>query len=259
MKLLRKIFLNDHIILSVILLNSVILFIQESGYNPLWIQIVELVCTLIFFLEMTVKHVEYGLRGYWKDGWNRFDGTLVILSIPSVIGFFFPNFLSSLSVLLVLRILRVFRFFRLLHFFPNFTVILKNIRLAMQQSFSVFVGYLIILLIFGLINCSLFSTVSPQYFSTPLDAIYSTFRICTVEGWYEIPDSIVRGINPVYVHIIRIYFCSLLFAGGIIGLSIVNSIFVDAMVSDNNDDVIKKIDALNKKIDDLNQQLANKQ
>jgi voltage-gated sodium channel len=40
-------------------------------------------------------------------------------------------------------------------------------------------------------------------------------------------------------------------SGGILGLSIVNSIFVDAMVSDNNDELENKIDLLNKKIDKL--------
>ncbi len=34
-------------------------------------------------------------------------------------------------------------------------------------------------------------------------------------------------------------------------MSIVNSIFVDAMVSDNNDEVLRKIDELNEKIDQL--------
>ncbi len=34
-------------------------------------------------------------------------------------------------------------------------------------------------------------------------------------------------------------------------MSIVNSIFVDAMVSDNNDEVLCKIDELNEKIDQL--------
>lgn len=254
----RKIFLNDHIILIVILINSVVLFLQESGYNPLWIQLTEAACTLIFIIEMVVKHLNLGIKNYWKDGWNRLDGTLVILSLPSLVGFFFPNVLSSLSVLLVLRILRVFRFFRVLHFFPNFSVILRNVRLAMQQSLSVFIGFLVLLLIAGLINCSLFRGVSPEYFATPLDSIYSTFRICTVEGWYEIPDSIVQGMSPVYVNLIRLYFCTILFSGGIIGLSIVNSIFVDAMVSDNNDDVIKQLADLQKTLEEVKSQLEKK-
>lgn len=43
----------------------------------------------------------------------------------------------------------------------------------------------------------------------------------------------------------------ILITGGIFGLSLVNSIFVDAMVQDNNDELEKKVDLLNKKIDRL--------
>jgi voltage-gated sodium channel len=49
----------------------------------------------------------------------------------------------------------------------------------------------------------------------------------------------------------------LLIAGGIIGMSLINSIFVDAMVSDNNDELEKKIDRLEKKIDQLLKEKEN--
>lgn len=43
--------------------------------------------------------------------------------------------------------------------------------------------------------------------------------------------------------------------GGIIGMSFINSVFVDAMVSDNNDDLEKKIDEVNRKLDELSKKL----
>ena len=49
----------------------------------------------------------------------------------------------------------------------------------------------------------------------------------------------------------RIYFSVLLFFGGIIGMSLVNSIFVDAMAADNNDEVLKKLSQLERKLDNL--------
>ncbi|MCQ2147322.1 MAG: hypothetical protein MJZ16_07385, partial [Bacteroidales bacterium] len=98
------------------------------------------------------------------------------------------------------------------------------------------------------------SDVAPEYFGTPLDAIYSTFRICTVEGWYDIPDSIT-SVYPGWGNWIRLYFIFIVTAGGIIGLSLVNSIFVDAMVSDNNDELTDKVDELTKKIEELSEKL----
>lgn len=43
--------------------------------------------------------------------------------------------------------------------------------------------------------------------------------------------------------------------GGIIGLSLVNSVFVDAMVSDNNDELNKEVERLHKKIDVLTEKI----
>ena len=43
----------------------------------------------------------------------------------------------------------------------------------------------------------------------------------------------------------------LLVLGGVIGLSLVNLVFVDAMVSDNNDDVKEKLNQLEAKIDKI--------
>ena len=41
------------------------------------------------------------------------------------------------------------------------------------------------------------------------------------------------------------------FMGGIIGMSLVNSIFVDAMAADNNDEVLEKLNQLEKKLDKM--------
>jgi voltage-gated sodium channel len=204
---------------------------------------------------MVLKHVEYGLKGYWSSGWNRLDGTLVILSIPSIVALFLPAEVMDLSFLMVLRILRTLRFLRILHFFPNFDQIIKGFKLALRESYGILICFLVIIVLFGLINCSLFKDMAPVYFGTPLKAIYSVFRICTIEGWYDIPDAIAAATSPGVATIVRIYFCLLLLMGGIIGMSFINSIFVDAMVADNNDDVKAKLDEIEKKIDAISSKL----
>ena len=47
--------------------------------------------------------------------------------------------------------------------------------------------------------------------------------------------------------------------GGIIGMSFINSIFVDAMAADNNDDVKEKLDKLEQKIDRLLEEVEKKE
>lgn len=256
MNILKRIFLSSKFIFFVIFVNAVIIFLQESNIeSPLvnkTIGIIDVICSFIFIIEMIVKHIEYGVKGYWADGWNKMDGTLVILSLPSVFMFFFPVDWLDVSVLMVLRLIRILRFFRVMHFFPDFTKIVKGFKLAMSQSYAVLLSFFVIIVIFGLINCSLFGSYSPEYFGTPLASIFSVFQLCTIEGWYDIPNSVAQGANsPILGPIISGYFCLLLIMGGIIGMSFINSVFVDAMVSDNNDEVSAKIDNLQKELEEI--------
>ena len=216
---LKKLLLNDKFILVVILINSVLIYMQVAGYEDKFIGSLDMVCTLIFLFEMIVKHSEYGFREYWRDGWNRLDGTLVILSLPSVAALFIPNEYTGLSLFMIFRLLRVIRFFRVLHFFPNFTKVVQGFKAAMRESYAILLSFAVIIVIFGLLNCSLFREADPEHFQTPL--------------------------------FIRLYFCALLILGGIIGMSFINSIFVDAMVADNNDVVKAKLDEIQKTLDEL--------
>ena len=255
-KLLAKIFLNEPVVLTVILLNAAIIFAQESGYNPLWLSVVDLVCTLFFMIEMGVKLVALGMKGYWRSGWNCMDGTLVILSIPSVVAFFLPDGMlgSNLSILLILRLLRVLRFFRILHVFPNFSSIVRNFGKAMRESAGVFASFLLLIVVLALLSCALFKESAPEYFATPIDIIYFFFLIFTLEGWNEIPDTIAAHSTIATARLVRLYFSMLLILCSIIGLSLVNSIFVDAMVSDNNIELEKQVKELNEKMGKLLQE-----
>ena len=255
----RSIFTSERTVLLVILINSVVLFLQESEIHSTALNVIDALCTLFFIIEMTLKHREYGVAGYWSSWWNRMDGILVILSIPSLISYFVPAHLLDLSILLILRILRVFRLFRLVHIFPNIGNTMKGLGKALKDSLPIFAGFLILILVVSLFNCALFKEVSPEYFGTPWDSIYSTFRLCTTEGWYEIPDSLSVNLSAGQIAGVRIYFVLILILGGIIGLSLVNSIFVDAMVSDNNDELEDEVKQLNDKIDLLTDEIRKLQ
>ena len=53
--MIKKLFLNEKFILATILLNSGIIYAQVSGYNNLYINIIDIVCTLIFAIEMILE------------------------------------------------------------------------------------------------------------------------------------------------------------------------------------------------------------
>ena len=247
----NKIFLNEKILLVVIIINTLIIFLQESNFKGQYFYL-DIVCTIFFVIEMIVKIKTYSFKEYWKNNWNRLDFILVCISTPAILTTFFEaGILSNLSVLLTLRLLRVFRLFRAFKFFPNINKITEGLSRALSQSKAILLGFFVIIVISGLINCCLFKNVAPEYFATPLDSIYTVFRIFTVEGWYDIPDAIAATTTPFIGKISRLYFCLLLCGGGIIGMSFVNSVFVDAMAEDNNDDIKEQLNRIEKKLEEL--------
>lgn len=251
---MRKLLFNERFMLSVVTLNIIIIFLQECGFENSMMSVADILCTLIFIWEMVEKHRIYGLRGYWKEGWNILDGTVTLLSLPAVLVYFLPA-TGGMKILITLRALRVFKSFRTVRHFPNIKEIWKGFRLAMRQSAGFLIGYFIIIVVVAMFNSALFSEVAPQYFKTPLDAIYSVFQLFTVEGWYDIPNAVVGDMSPVWTHLVRLYFCVLLIGGGIIGMSLINSIFVDALAADNNDDVKAKLDAMEQQMAENQRQL----
>lgn len=62
------------------------------------------------------------------------------------------------------------------------------------------------------------------------------------------PDAIASNSSSGWGIFARFYFSILVFLGGMIGMSLITSIFVDTMAGDNNDEVLKILDKIEKDI-----------
>jgi len=252
--MIKKLFLNDKIILILILLNAVLIFISGfdlSETNRIFLRILDNTITGLFIVEVIVKFRVYGIKKYFSSNWNKFDFLLIALSLPAFISFLLNVETTSVSFLLVFRVMRVFKSFRFLKFIPGIEDLIKGIQRALKASIIVLIGFAIYIFIIGIFSFYIFKSSAPEYFSNPMTSLYSVFKIFTVEGWFEIPEKITQGYSETASLFTYFYFIFILLTGGIFGLSLVNSIFVDAMVSDNNDGLEKKIDNLEKKITEL--------
>jgi voltage-gated sodium channel len=225
-------------------------FDLASLFMNMLIQIDNII-TLIFLFELITKINSYGLKRFLKSNWNVFDAILIVLALPSLYLWIFNGNTSQLDYLLVLRISRIFKFFRIVRFFPNIDHLVLGVQRALKASVIVLLGFLIYNFVISVLSCFLYRNIAPDYFANPLISFYTVFKIFTVEGWYEIPDYISKNSSETIGFLTKVYFIIILITGGIFGLSLVNSIFVDAMVSDNNDKLEQKIESLEKKIDKL--------
>lgn len=209
--------------------------------------------TVLFGVEIYFKINQYGLKRFLKSEWNLLDTVVVFLSLPSLLLYFIPDS-PYIGFLLLLRVFRVFKFFRFLKFVPNINSLLSGIRRALKASVFVIIAFFVYTFVVSLFSCHIFHEIAPRYFRNPLVAFYTIFKIFTIEGWYEIPDTIAATASIKIAFFTRAYFVLVVTTGGLFGLSLVNAIFVDEMTSDNTRLLEQKVDKLNQKIDWLVQQ-----
>ncbi len=258
--MIKKLFLNNQFILGLILINALILFI--GGYltldnHKLIFLFADNLLTALFILELVIKLREFGFKGYFSSNWNRLDFILIVISVPALISFVLTVDIFDVSFLLVFRILRVFKAFRFFKFIPNIGQLVAGVQRALKASVFILLGFVIYIFIIGILSFYLFQNSNTDYFSNPTISLYSTFKIFTVEGWFEIPEVISANYSETASFFIYLYFIFVVVTGGIIGLSLVNSIFVDSMVSDNNDEIEKKIDNLDAKVTQILKKLSD--
>lgn len=250
----QRLLLNDRFILGVIIFNAAIIFLQGfqlEGAVISFLSQTDNIITIIFLLELIFKVKAFGVKGYLSSNWNIFDAVLILLALPSLLVWVTNVESVQLEYLLVLRISRVFKFFRFLRFFPDIDQMIAGVQRALKASVIVLLGFFVFIFVTAILSCFFFRNLAPEYFADPLVSLYSVFKVFTVEGWFEIPEAIADKSSEAIGALSKLYFVVILLTGGIFGLSIVNSIFVDAMVSDNNDELEKKVDSLERKIDQL--------
>lgn len=257
MNVLRRFFCNEHIILVAIVLNTAIMFLGGFWPESTWFELSDSIFTLLFLMEAIVKISTDGWKKYWQDNWNRFDFIVVVIALPSLASPFFEHSMATNAVL-ALRSMRLFKSFKVIRFIPNIKKLLNGIKLAFRASLLVFAAGIVILLIFAILSSAIFGGMAPEYFGNPGISVYSIFRLFSIEGWYEMPDVIASNSTPGWGIFARIYFSILVFLGGMIGMSLITSIFVDTMAGDNNDEVLEKLDKIENQIKEIKETTENK-
>ena len=258
-------FVSDRLVMAVIVLNATALVLHEMAprgtpLRSLWFWI-DWVCVVYFLVEAVLKVRRDGWPRYWANGWNKFDFTVVVLSLPALLGPFLH--VSRFAFVLILRLGRLFRLFRLLRFIPNLDHLVFGVRRALRASVGVFLALFLINLILAVMATLLFRDLDSEHFGNPVVSGYSIFQVFTVEGWNEIADGLEERAaekNPKGARLLvtgtRVFFVVAVLIGGILGLSLANAVFVDEMIMDNNEGLEAKVDALTEEIRQLRRDLG---
>jgi len=249
-----RFFVEDRYISVVITVNAVVLFLLsfKSLEGNLWLDIIDVVCLMYFVLEATFKIRLMGWKVYMSSAWNRFEFIIVLASVPSMLLVFNAS-VYDLSFIFIFRIVRILRFFKFIRFIPNLGELMAGVSRAFKASVFVLLAFFVYSFLVALISCRMYQDVAPDLFGDPLNSYYNTFKVFTIEGWFEVPEEVIEigQLNDTASFLTKLYFILIVLTGGLFGLSIVNAIFVEEMVRDNNDDLIRQVEEIQAKLDQL--------
>ena len=195
------------------------------------------ILTMIFSVEMVLKNMASGLRGYIQDPFNVLDGTVVTMSL---IEFAF----SGSSTVSVFRALRLLRVFKLLKNFPELRKLIGVCMHAIRDT-----GYLNLIILLYLFMAAL---VGKQFFGKDLNllnpkpratfnsmywSLLSVFQILTRDDWVNIMWDAMRSVGKGS----SIYFLTLVVCGDFLILNLFLAILIQSFdtsmsTSDNEDD-----------------------
>ncbi|KAL3075199.1 hypothetical protein niasHS_013422 [Heterodera schachtii] len=192
----------EYFIMAMIVLNTIILMMKFHGNSPEYekvLRIFNTALTAVFTVESILKILAFGVRNYFKDGWNRFDFITVVGSITDALVTEFGGHFVSLGFL---RLFRAARLIRLLQ--QGYTI--RILLWTFVQSFKAlpYVCLLIGMLffIYAIVGMQVFGNIQldptseinrHNNFQSFFNAVILLFRCATGEAWQEIMLSSTAG------------------------------------------------------------------
>ncbi|KAM7405357.1 hypothetical protein PAMP_012625 [Pampus punctatissimus] len=189
----------EYVMFVLILLNTVTLAVQhyEQSKNFSHIMdILNMVFTGLFTVEMLLKLLALRLRHYFIDAWNSFDALIVVGSVVDIVVTEFSSGEDSSRVSITFfRLFRVMRLVKLLSKGEGIRTLLWTFIKSLQALPYVALLIAMIFFIYAVIGMQTFGKVAMQAhtqinrnnnFQTFPQAVLLLFRCATGEAWQEI-------------------------------------------------------------------------
>lgn len=217
--------------MTVIIINTLLMGSEYYGMTPAHIYVADklnIILNIIFAVEMIMKLIGLGFKGYTYELMNIFDGVIVIMGIVELS-------LEGVKGLLVLRAFRMLRIFKLARKWKTLKVMLIKLINSMKAITYLALLMLIIMFIYTLLGKQLFQNQmddgdggNPRAnFDNLFWAFITVFTILTGENWNGIMDNAVGPSNILY----SLFFVSFMVIGTCILLNLFLAILIEQFES----------------------------
>uniref|UniRef100_A0A3B3XKS6 Voltage-dependent L-type calcium channel subunit alpha n=1 Tax=Poecilia mexicana TaxID=48701 RepID=A0A3B3XKS6_9TELE len=196
----------EYIMFVLIMLNTLCLAVQHYGQSALFnyvMDILNMVFTAVFTVEMVLKLIAFKPRGYFGDAWNVFDALVVIGSIVDIVLSEIDNTEDSARISITFfRLFRVMRLVKLLSRGEGIRTLLWTFIKSFQALPYVALLIAMLFFIYAVIGMQVFGKIAMvdgtqinrnNNFQTFPQAVLLLFRCATGEAWQEIMLACMPG------------------------------------------------------------------
>ncbi len=172
----------------------------------------------IFIVEAVLKLVARWPRPlrYFRDGWNVFDFTVIVLALIPTTGEF----------AIVTRLFRLLRVVRLISTIRDLRLIVAALVRSIPSVGHVMILMSIVVYIYAIMGYHLFHQHDPENWRDLGTSLLTLFNILTLEGWTEVMDAAMTAYPWAWV-----YFISFV----VVGTFVVINMFI-AIIINNLDE-----------------------
>ena len=207
----------DLVIMSFILINMISMAMAYHEASPAYnnaLDLISLICTLVFISEAAIKIVGLGLH-YFKSNWNRFDFVIALSSTVDIILTYsqsrsVPFLRQGPQLIRVLRVIRVTRLLRLVKSLETLEKLVTIMTYSLPAILNVLGLLLLIFFIYAVLGSFLFHNVKPgegvdDYFNFK-NFHYSMTILWRISTGEDYPSIMTDCVNQLDSYVFAIYF-----------------------------------------------------
>ena len=212
----------EYFIVGLILFNAVLLGVETLpvviNHYSAWVDYGQQAILAVFIVEVALKIFAVSPRAdrYFRDGWNVFDFSIIVLSLVPATGGF----------AVIARLARLMRLLRLVSAVPELRLIVATLVRSIPSMLNIVALMSLMVYIYAIIGYQLFHKHDPEHWRNLGISLLSLFRVVTLEDWTDIMYKAME-LHPLA----WIYFVSFV----VLGTFVVINLFI-AVVINNLDE-----------------------
>ena len=208
----------EHIIIAMILATAIGLGADTSpalhARYGAFIEWVYQVALAVFVIEAGIKLAAVSPRfeRYFRDGWNLFDFTVLVLALIPDTGEF----------ALIARLARLLRVLRLITVVPQLRVIVSTLVRSLPGLGHVMLLLFVIFYVYAVAGVHLFAEHDPVHWDSLGIALLTLFRVMTLEDWTDVMYTAME-LHPMS----WIFFVSFVLVAAVVMINMVIAVVIN--------------------------------